>query len=169
MHESVTCAGLTVVDGLLKRVQGEVGPQVGRDPPADDPPRVGVDDEGAVDEPTPFLASFFAAGHTQWLAQRYGQRAAAFEEERILSGFVKSLFRDDYEVIFAKRPKSGGVRCRFGFDHRVLFERVEGFTQLKIRSNIVKRNQLDCRQEHSHLFGFVLVARREDGPTEGLP
>jgi hypothetical protein len=37
----------------------------------------------AGDEPTPFLTSFFTAGHTQWLAQRYGQRVSAFEEERI--------------------------------------------------------------------------------------
>lgn len=37
----------------------------------------------AGDEPTPFLTSFFTAGHTQWLAQLYGQRASAIEEERI--------------------------------------------------------------------------------------
>jgi hypothetical protein len=37
----------------------------------------------AGDEPTPFLTSFFAAGHTQWLARRYGRPATSFEEERI--------------------------------------------------------------------------------------
>lgn len=37
----------------------------------------------AGDEPTPFLTSFFTAGHTQWLAQRYGHDASAFEKERI--------------------------------------------------------------------------------------
>jgi hypothetical protein len=37
----------------------------------------------AGDEPTPFLRSFFAAGHTQWLTQCYGLPATAFEQERI--------------------------------------------------------------------------------------
>jgi hypothetical protein len=37
----------------------------------------------AGDEPTRFLMDFFAAGHTQWLAQTYGQPAAAFQKDRV--------------------------------------------------------------------------------------
>lgn len=37
----------------------------------------------AGDEPTEFLLAFFAAGHTQWLAQTYGVPATAFPKDRV--------------------------------------------------------------------------------------
>src|SRR5579859_2739825 len=43
----------TVPDGHLEGIEGQVGSERGADPPADDRPAEGVDDERAVDEPGP--------------------------------------------------------------------------------------------------------------------
>ena len=48
-----TLGGLALVDGLLQRVEHEVRRRAAADAPAHDPPRVGVDDEGDVDEALP--------------------------------------------------------------------------------------------------------------------
>ena len=44
---------LTGEDGLFDGVEDHRGGHRGRHPPAQDPPRVGVDDEGDIGEPRP--------------------------------------------------------------------------------------------------------------------
>jgi len=43
------------MDGLFQRVQYEAGFHGGRDLPADDPPRIGINDEGNVDKALPSM------------------------------------------------------------------------------------------------------------------
>ena len=53
VDQGVTRAHRALVQGLLERVERQVGTQRVRHPPAHDTSRVGVDDEGDIDEPRP--------------------------------------------------------------------------------------------------------------------
>jgi hypothetical protein len=51
--DETTLDGATVVQRLFQRVENEPGRRLPADPPADDPPGEGVDDEGDMDEARP--------------------------------------------------------------------------------------------------------------------
>ena len=53
MHEAVRGLAAPVVNGLLERIEDEVGRQGRRDAPADDPTGEDVDDQRDIDEATP--------------------------------------------------------------------------------------------------------------------
>ncbi len=53
MDQSVAPAHRALVQRLLERIECEIGTERVRDPPTDDPPGKGVDDEGGVNEPGP--------------------------------------------------------------------------------------------------------------------
>ena len=53
MHEASALHGLPVLQRLLEGIEDEPGMGSPRHPPADDPPREGVDDEGDVDKALP--------------------------------------------------------------------------------------------------------------------
>ena len=51
MDEPAAMDGPALVQGLLQRIEDEAGMGCPADPPADDPPGEGVDDEGDIDDP----------------------------------------------------------------------------------------------------------------------
>lgn len=53
MHEAATVDRSSLVQGLLQRVEHEAGMGRPRHPPTNDPPSIGVDDEGDIDEARP--------------------------------------------------------------------------------------------------------------------
>ena len=53
MDKAAAVNGLSIVQGLIERIENEAGVGGRGDPPADDPPRKGVDDEGDIDEARP--------------------------------------------------------------------------------------------------------------------
>ena len=53
VHEPAAMDRPSIMQSLLQRVEHEAGVRRARHPPADDPPGVGVDDEGDVDEAGP--------------------------------------------------------------------------------------------------------------------
>ncbi len=57
MHKPGFAGWPSLMEGLLERVQDEAGMGSPADPPSHDAPRVGVDDEGYIDEPRPRRAS----------------------------------------------------------------------------------------------------------------
>ena len=53
MNEVAAASGPSVMERLFESVQDKVGMRRSAGPPADDPPRIGVDDEGDIDEAGP--------------------------------------------------------------------------------------------------------------------
>jgi hypothetical protein len=51
MHEAAAMHRAPLVQGLFQRIQHEARLRRSRDAPTDDPSRIGIDDEGDVDEP----------------------------------------------------------------------------------------------------------------------
>ena len=53
MDQAAAMDGPPVMEGLLQRIEHEAGVRRPAGPPADDPPSIGIDHEGDVDEPGP--------------------------------------------------------------------------------------------------------------------